>query len=238
VVLGLIALWLGRRRASWLAVLLIGCATEVDPAQPDAPPPAVFGVSCPDHEDGAIDDMIVVPSIAGRAPYCIDRYEASLDDAKVEARSRRFTLPARGVTWSQARDACGAVGKRLCTADEWLTACRGDQDQTYPYGETFEPTSCNGFAAGRGDAVETGAMIIRGADDLAAGCVTQHGAYDLSGNVWEWNATEYLDGARRGLAGGSFRSNAIGLRCVAQDNHAVPGEVDDAYGFRCCIDLP
>ncbi len=231
-----------RRRLSMLCFLMVfaasqsACGESVSYPDPtDLAPPVPVGFDCPNDES-----MAIVPSIGGRPAYCMDRYEARIDAGK--AVSQRFTHPARKVTWQQAKNACEAAGKRLCTADEWVTACRGDQDQTYPYGDSFEESTCNGYGANRADVVETGAMIrpANAADGFveARGCVSQHGIYDLSGNVWEWNATDYFEGARKGLVGGSFRSNAIGLRCVTQDNHAPPDEENDAFGFRCCRDIP
>jgi hypothetical protein len=256
--LGLVALGRRRRRlalgvlAAAAALALTACESEVPP-NADLPPPPVIGVGCPDH-----DDMVVIPPIQQRTPYCIDRFEASLVDGApgnpdqaafgtggdgsttARAVARRFAVPSRGVSYWQAQAACKNAGKRLCTADEWRVACRGDDDKTYPYGDLFDAERCNGLEAGREDVVEAGAMFVNVDLDsatVAGGCVTQHGAYDMSGNLWEWNATAYLEDARRGLAGGSFRSNATGLRCVTDDNHADPLELDDAYGFRCCADL-
>jgi len=132
-------------------------------------------------------------------------------------------------------------GKALCTATQWQAACGGVEDLTYPYGERFEPTRCNGFDAGRGDVVPTGGLvtstITAEGDNLATGCVSAFGVYDMSGNLWEWNASPRLGGLRRGLAGGSFRSNATGLSCLTNDADAAPDEVDEAYGFRCCRTL-
>lgn len=260
LVLGLLLL---RRPAgvSVAALLAFGvvnsaCTPEIE-VLPDQPPPNITGVTCPLYSD-----MIVVPSIAGSPAFCIDRFEAVLDDAtgignpdqasggftgdgstSAVAQSRRFTVPTSGVSWFQANAACRNAGKRLCTNDEWITACRGGTDATYPYGETFEPHTCNGYAAGRENVVEAGGMMRPelsedGMTFLAKGCVTDHGAYDMSGNLWEWNSTPYFDGERRGLAGGGYASNKVGLRCVSNDSHAIPREVDAAYGFRCCNDFP
>lgn len=157
------------------------------------------------------------------------------------AQSVRFAMPATGVTWHQARAACANAGKRLCAAEEWRVSCRGDSELTYPYGDAYQPGICNGFAAQRQGVVQAGAMItsVPREDGFfdAGGCVSVHGAYDLSGNVWEWNEDSFLSGSRRGLAGGSFRSNPTGLACVTQDRHAVPDDDNDSYGFRCCDDF-
>jgi formylglycine-generating enzyme len=252
----LVALQLRRRFAALLLLVLAasfaGCGKEEE--QPDLPPPDVFGVPCPGD-----DSMVAIPSIRNLGAFCIDRFEASGEgdlgnadqssagergdgSTTVAAESKRFVQPLSGVSWFQANASCQNGGKRLCSADEWLTACRGASDVTYPYGDEFRKTTCNGYDAGRSASVETGAMIVRGSTiaggaEFAFGCVTQHGAYDMSGNVWEWNAESYFDGARRGLTGGSFRSNEIGLRCVTEDNHERPAQADETYGFRCCRDL-
>src|SRR5205823_1325318 len=60
-------------------------------------------------------------------------------------------VPARGVfpqgyiSNEQAAAACAASGKRLCTFDEWTSACRGRpaHDYVYPYGEEYEAGACN-----------------------------------------------------------------------------------------------
>jgi len=257
--------WFMRKRFQKLAAsLLIGllsfgamsCGETQIPDHKDHPPADVNGVTCPGQPG-----MVVIPAIADQVVFCIDAFEASSEATElgnvdqsaagesgdgstiVNATSARFVKPLRGVSWYQARAACANSGKRLCSAKEWITACRGDKDQTYPYGETYERQECNGHDSGRKDVVETGAMFKVQTEPVsqqgrAYGCVTQHGAYDMSGNLWEWNATVYLDNSRRGLVGGSFRSNQTGLRCITEDNYAIPTEADDAYGFRCCVDYP
>ena len=56
----------------------------------------------------------------------------------VAARCRRATSTAM-----QAGEACPNAGKRLCTDAEWLRACQGPDETTYPYGNTREPGVCN-----------------------------------------------------------------------------------------------
>jgi hypothetical protein len=243
-----------RRSVALVAALalftLLGCGDEPG-ALPDRGSPTSLGFVCPNEPE-----MVVVPAIGGLPPFCIDQYEARVVGAignaeqPIEgdgsttgrAQSARFQLPTGGVTWFQARAACVNAGKRLCSGTEWAAACSADAELTYPYGNEYGPTTCNGFDANRGAPVESGAMLRAqpGEDGLpvASGCVSRHGAYDLSGNLWEWNADPHLDGRRRGIAGGGFRSNRAGLRCVTEDSHAEPTEQSDAFGFRCCKDFP
>lgn len=258
-VLGLaVAAWAwrrgGRRRGSGALLVLFGLGALAcgDERADDRSPPEPLGTPCP----GQLG-MVVVPSVRGQDPFCIDQYEARVSVGELGnpiqpeggdgsttalAVSERFRAPTRGVTWHQAAAVCRASGKRLCTADEWQTACGGEDDRTYPYGDTFEPGRCNGDAAGRGDAVETGAMIeaVVTPDDrrIADGCVSAFGVYDLSGNLWEWNASLVIGETQRGLAGGSYRSNAAGLRCVTEDAGEEPDRAEPSYGFRCCADVP
>lgn len=245
------ALWLRRRRgASALLVLLTwgpGCGDE---GNSDRGPPEPIGTACPQRAG-----MVVIPPIRNNQSFCIDRYEATVrtgslgnreqpleGDGSTDAiaESIRFAVPVGGTSWYQARAACANAGKRLCSAREWLLACRGSTDATFPYGEIYEPGTCNGFDATRGGITEAGALIRpdnRPEGTVATGCVSEDGVYDLSGNLWEWNSTRFLQDTRRGLAGGSFRSNRTGLSCVTDDRHEVPGQAIETYGFRCCADL-
>jgi len=231
------------------STLATACGDEVDG---DRAPPAPLGTPCPDRAG-----MVVIPPVRDEPPFCIDQYEARVQVGELGdpvqpvdgngttsavAVSERFALPTGGVTWHQARSICRNSGKRLCTAGEWRRACGGERDLTYPYGDAFAPGRCNGFSAGRAGIVETGAMIEAVVDDdgtlVAQGCVSPFGVYDVSGNVWEWNATPFLGGAERGLAGGSHRANADGLSCINDDARADPARADPTYGFRCCTPLP
>lgn len=248
----------GRRRRSRhgaLALVAAAWASSVacggEPVLLDRAAPLPAGTVCPGRSD-----MVVIPSVRGEAPYCIDTYEARAVGGELGdpvqpsggngtttalAVSERFRRPTTGLTWFQADAACRNSGKRLCSAAEWQLACGGTLDSTYPYGDTYEPGRCNGFSAARGALVETGAMIVAQVDGserrVASGCVSVYGVYDLSGNLSEWNADSFLDGRRRGRAGGSFQSNAQGLRCITEDVATNPEDSSETAGFRCCFDL-
>jgi hypothetical protein len=93
--------------------------------------------------------------------FCIDKYEASLVEASgdgserpyphwlpvdghsVRAVSRPGVFPQGYISEVQADDACAASSKRLCTYDEWKSACRGPTNTTFPYGDERRAGLCH-----------------------------------------------------------------------------------------------
>jgi hypothetical protein len=99
-------------------------------------------------------------------------------------------MPARFITWFQAGAAARNADKRLPTNAEWQVAALGTPDTG---GADDEATTCNtdGDAPAEGP-TPTGSR---------AGCVSDVGAFDMAGNLWEWVA----DWARRSFGcGGSW----------------------------------
>jgi formylglycine-generating enzyme required for sulfatase activity len=83
-------------------------------------------------------------------------------------------LPSTCITWFQAEQACRLSGKRLLTNEEWQAAVAGTPD---PNDDDDQRTTCvtnSDFAQPAGSRPR---------------CVSNWGAYDLIGNVWEWVAT-------------------------------------------------
>ena len=92
----------------------------------------------------------------GSLSFEMDTFEAALVDGK--AKVGVHEIPGTRMSWFAARDACEAAGKRLCTEQEWVAACQGqepvDDDQdgqyaddmvegnVYPYGEYHERGRC------------------------------------------------------------------------------------------------
>lgn len=89
-------------------------------------------------------------------------------------------LPSDNVTWFQANEACRASGKRLPTSTEWLTAARG----------TIDPGASNG--SGGTCATDSGGVLR--ATGLGSKCVSDWGAQDMIGNLWE-HTNDWLAGA-------------------------------------------
>lgn len=111
----------------------------------------------------------------------------------------RNNHPVNGVSFSQSRDYCKHVGKRLPTETEWEFAARGTQNRLHPWGESAPgakllnscDTSCR--AEGKRHKLPWIAMFEE-ADGFAytapvgsftAGA-TPEGVLDLEGNVSEW----------------------------------------------------
>ena len=202
------------------------------------------------------DDMVA----AGRV--CIDRYEASRPDARVDhpgvdetrATSRAGVWPwflnpfdAAGLATFEA--ACAAAGKRLCRPEEWQAACAGPSGLPFVYGDTFDRETCNcvdtfcddhcadaGIPAAECDtAADCGYRYycFRVAPTGAfPDCTNTYGTYDLNGNVWEI-VPSTVDPRGFEVRGGAFNCAAASLRVNCTFN---AGWLSLNAGFRCCKD--
>ena len=106
--------------------------------------------------------MVYVDATATAPAYCIDRWEASLEEVndtgrdvkafspyesvaghKVRAVSKAGVVPQAYISRNEAHDACKASKKRLCSETEWVRACEGKQPTTFPYGDDRKAGYCN-----------------------------------------------------------------------------------------------
>jgi len=172
-------------------------------------------------------------------PFSIDSFEAAIDDGVAVSEAGRE--PARSVTWYEARDACKAAGKRLCSEAEWLTACTGsipvDEDRNgvfstdilqgrqHVYGEHYHKGLC-ADSRKKGDP----RALITGNHPQ---CRTPEGVYDLEGLTKEWIGHSPDKAA---LKGGSYFSRES-TRCAYYKDGEAPDRRDDSIGFRCCSGL-
>jgi protein-disulfide isomerase/uncharacterized membrane protein/thiol-disulfide isomerase/thioredoxin len=172
--------------------------------------------------------------------FWIDAVEASLD-GHGRALSTAGSQPANA-SWFMAREACAAAGKRMCSAREWLSACRGalatDDDgdgafhddyiegSLYPYGPSYEARRCN-------DQLHRAVGRARPAGAHSR-CSTPDGVYDLTGNLSEWVGEE--PGEALQLGGAFFAADKAS--CGAAVDVFGPAFENIHTGFRCCADQP
>ncbi len=145
------------------------------------------GATCP-------ADMVEV------GDFCIDKYEAQVVDSNgtpkgtnnddypcsdngndcsdpllpnsmIFARSLAGVTPSAYITWFQAQQASAKVGKRLPTNSEWQMAAAGTPDP--------------GTDDGAADCSINSGTIATGSRSK---CVSNFGAFDMVGNLWEWVA--------------------------------------------------
>lgn len=136
------------------------------------------------------DNMVLVSQAL--VPFCIDVYEVSagseclyaaptqsketslnLSDPGCKPESVAGGRPWVAISQHEAQQACSRSGKRLPTASEWYKAALGTPSPNGMYTEEY----CN-VARNRDDGVALTGGGMR--------CVSDAGAYDMIGNVWEW----------------------------------------------------
>ena len=184
------------------------------------------------------DGSHMLASKTSKGAFYIDAYEAAVTkDGK--AVSLPDVEPAIA-SWTEAGDACAKAGKRLCSEEEWVSACAGslqidnnnnqqfaDDDvegNMYPYGTFYEAGTCvDQEDKYKGKAQKTGTK---------ANCRTPSGLFDLAGNMGEWS------GATKETAGLMGGHNNSGERAACNQRSASfgVGNRNQTTGFRCCAD--
>ncbi|RME87386.1 MAG: NACHT domain-containing protein, partial [Anaerolineae bacterium] len=176
-----------------------------------------------------------------------------LDHRPLERRNRPYywnnaelsnpIFPVVGISWYEAEAYCRWLTSRIVeipegyvvrlpTGDEWERAARGVEGFEYPWGEGFRKEAANTW--------ESDPDSSSGVGGTTAVCtfpqgVSPVGAWDMSGNVWEWSATWYDEDRRyRVVRGGSW----IGYQWFARAsfvNWSLPLMFNDDLGFRVVI---
>jgi formylglycine-generating enzyme required for sulfatase activity len=132
--------------------------------------------------------------------------------------------PVEKVTWEQANAYCRKVSKRLPTEWEWEQAARAGSASVYYWGDTMN----DDYAWHKGNSNKQTHPVGEKKPNA-------YGLYDMSGNVWEWTASDHENGGKV-QRGGSWRNLAISQR----SGHRILSNPIYRYhyvGFRCARSL-
>lgn len=211
--------------------------------------------------------------VSVRGKFCIDQYEAATNqirsvkskktvrkhspykpvtDVLVKAVSQRGRVPQAHISRNEAELACYMAGKRLCTDDEWKTACKGKKPTVYPYGKQYKKGYCNDagksafnlYYGPPGSEAPRSAYTWENMNDprlnqmkgtlAPAGyfskCRNSFKVYDIVGNLHEW--TSAPSGTFRGGYYLDTQQHGDGCDYVTTAHNAKYH--DYSTGFRCC----
>ncbi|MBL8601108.1 MAG: SUMF1/EgtB/PvdO family nonheme iron enzyme [Myxococcales bacterium] len=204
----------------------------------------VDGQFCIDVFEGSVLELLPRGRSRPWSPYA-----PLAPGGRYRARSQRGAVPQGYISQVQARAACAAAGKRLCTETEWSRACRGPTATPWPYGAHYVRGRCNDGRVGPvprlfggGDVFhETQMMDPRlnrmpgtlMASGAARRCTNRYGVFDMVGNLHEWVDT--VRGGRGVFRGGYYVDVHInGEGCGYATRAHAPTYRDYSIGFRCC----
>lgn len=170
------------------------------------------------------------------------------EDFEPRAESHPSVTPSGYLSATLADLACRNAGKRLCTLDEWLLACRGQGGHKFPYGDQYQEGRCNVFREAHPGQVlhhdmSTGHLdprlnLVEGANGpllrktgATESCKSDWGndsIYDMVGNLDEW-----VDAPVGAFLGGFYaRSTREG--CDSKVSSHPRAYFDYSLGTRCC----
>ena len=209
-------------------------AQAPSPTEPDGGPRRSHG------RGGCPSDMVRV------AGFCIDRFEAP---------NRSGDKPLVMQSANDAEAWCAARRKRLCTEDEWISACEGEERRPYPYGATHVDGRCNDdqpwrtvdeTTLGKWPSAQAQAHVDELYQAVPSGakplCASQDGVHDLTGNVEEWvvRTREHANGWPYLLIGCYWAGCYGGGKPTCHSTNNAHGPQFRYYetGFRCCRGVP
>lgn len=148
-------------------------------------------------------------------------------------------LPATGVNWFDATDYARWRNARLPTEEEWEYAARANDGRKYSWGNYWLDGAANAGKSGAQRLVNVGTY---------ANSQTPSGLFDMSGNAWEWTASQIVAYPRGHLSisptadlkvirGGSWQDEPSQVTATYRGYLQSSGADDySATGFRCVVD--
>ena len=158
--------------------------------------------------------------------FTVDRDTREMDKpalivAMLAHQQAQDNYPITGVNWFAAKAFCEWRQARLPTEAEWEKAARGPNGFEYPWGNEWDPKITNTGDDGEWDE----GMAPVGSYPKNK---SPYGAYDMSGNVWEWVADWYEP-----YAGSEYQTEAFGKHNrVIRGGGGGVGHYAISYFFR------
>ena len=171
-----------------------------------------------------------------------------VEEFEPRAEAREGVTPSGYLSGNIAELACRNAGKRLCTLEEWVFACRGENGHKFPYGDHYQEGTCNVFREAHPAQILHGDMstghldprlnLVEGAagpllrkTGATSSCRSTWGGdaiYDMVGNLDEWVT------ALQGAFLGGFYSRSTREGCDAKVSSHPRAYFDYSLGTRCC----
>jgi formylglycine-generating enzyme required for sulfatase activity len=148
--------------------------------------------------------------------------------------------PRETTTWFEAMAFCRWLSDKmeqkilLPTESQWQRAAQGDDHRAYPWGAEFDLELCNTRESG----IKMTTLVMRYPEG-----VSPTGAYDMSGNVWEWclngnlstdNNDDVTATMDRAVRGGSFIGGCERARTTFRF-YLNPASLYASIGFRVAL---
>ncbi|MEL7435798.1 MAG: formylglycine-generating enzyme family protein, partial [Chloroflexota bacterium] len=192
-----------------------------------------------------LEDELNGNEVCFDSPFWIDKYEVTNEQygsTGCEEESDEPDQPRNCVDWFEALAHCQARGATLPTEAQWEYAAGGPDSLTYPWGNNYIAENVIGEddpTYGDSETAPVGSRL---------GGASWVGALDMSGNLWEWTVSEYVDypydandgrndnlestDVLRVLRGGSFFNASNNLRSADRYGDFPAFDFFD-FGFRC-----
>jgi formylglycine-generating enzyme required for sulfatase activity len=248
--------------------LVVGLAARAAEARTCRPDSVAVGPACLDKYEASVwettDAALIRKIKAGRATLAdllaggavqhgaaSDDYGAGCPDTgngckDFYAVSIPGVTPSVFLTWFQAAAAARNSGKRLPTNQEWQAAALGTPDPGVSAAGSADCNTKNGGGAGVDAVSLTGSR---------SNCVSDVGAFDMVGNLWEWVAewvplstecvtalfasdlnclagASHTAGPGALIRGGFFDNGGTGAGVFAVFGDSTPSRADHGIGFR------
>jgi hypothetical protein len=165
-------------------------------------------LGCLDLERGG--PMVLIP-----AGIRMDQYEYP---------NWKGVQPRVMVSFGEASQLCAERERRLCTVEEFQSACRGASGNKYPYGASYLKGSCN---------VESDSWA-REPTGHRPSCSTTEGVFDLKGNVGEWARGGEIPERGDAAVYGRPTNQPMKFSACEQYTFEVADQEHPDIGFRCC----